>query len=178
VLFGNGGGTSVLAADAFGVRGLDVSPMPQPGIAALASLKLLPGTSIVNPIDTPAYTMRQEDGRIAEKILDLVLEHAAPDAVVVHINLPVFIASTDQRADFLRNLVDAVLRVRERNPGRAHFALVLRSDGGEASEARRREFRGEAVARGIPVYDEMANAADALAAVGFFERYLAARAKG
>jgi acyl-CoA synthetase (NDP forming) len=178
VLFGNGGGTSVLAADAFGLRGLDVSPIPQPGIAALAALKLLPGTSIVNPIDTPAYTMRQEDGRIAEKILGIVLEHAAPEAVVVHINLPVFIASTDQRADFLRNLVDAVLRVRERNLGRAHFALVLRSDGGEASERRRREFRGEAVARGIPVYDEMANAADALAAVGFFERYLSTRAKG
>ena len=177
VLFGNGGGTSVLAADAFALRNLDVSQMPQPAVEALAALKLPPGTSIENPIDAPAYTLRQEEGRIAETILGIVLEHAAPDAVVMHINLPVFIASADQRADFLRNLVDAAIRVRERHPGRAHFALVLRSDGGEASEQRRREFRGEAVKQGIPVYDEMANAADALAAVGFFERFLAGRAR-
>lgn len=176
VLFGNGGGTSVLAADAFGRNGLEVAPMPQPAVDALAALKLPPGTSIVNPIDAPAYTLRQEDGRIAERILEIVIEHAAPEAIVMHINLPVFIASADQRADFLRNLVDAALRVQERHPGRSHLALVLRSDGAEPSEARRRDFRGEAIARGIPVYDEMSNAADAMAAVAHYERYLAARA--
>jgi acyl-CoA synthetase (NDP forming) len=175
VLFGNGGGTSVLAADAFGRRGLDVSPLPGPAFDALNTLELLPGTSIVNPIDAPAYTLRQEDGRIAERIVDIVLEHGEPDAVVMHINLPVFIKSTDQRADFMQNLIDAALRARAHRPAQAHFALVLRSDGAEPSEQRRREFREKAVAQGIPVYDEMSNAADALAAVAFFEAYLQAR---
>ncbi|MEK7862957.1 MAG: acyl-CoA synthetase, partial [Chloroflexota bacterium] len=175
VLFGNGGGTSVLAADAFGRRSLDVSPMPQPAVDALSALDLPPGTSVVNPIDAPAYTLRQEEGRIAERILEIVVERGEPDAIVMHINLPVFIGSTDQRADFLQNIVDAALRVRARHPGRAHFALVLRSDGAEPSERRRREFRDTAVRQGIPVYDEMANAADALAGMAFFERYLAAR---
>jgi len=175
VLFGNGGGTSVLAADAFGRRGLDVSPLPAPAIDALGTLELLPGTSIVNPIDAPAYTLRQEEGRIAERIVDIVLEHGAPDAVVMHINLPVFIKSADQRADFMQNLVDAALRARARRPHQAHFVLVLRSDGAEPSEQRRREFRQKAIAQGIPVYDEMANAADALAGVAFFEAYLRAR---
>ena len=175
VLFGNGGGTSVLAADAFGRRGLDVSPLPAPAIDALNTLELLPGTSIVNPIDAPAYTLRQEDGRIAVRIVDIVLEHGEPDAVVMHINLPVFIKSTDQRADFMQNLIDAALRARAHRPAQAHFALVLRSDGAEPSEQRRREFREKAVAQGIPVYDEMSNAADALAGVAFFEGYLQAR---
>jgi acyl-CoA synthetase (NDP forming) len=174
VLFGNGGGTSVLAADAFGRRGLEVTPMPQPAIDALAALGLPPGTSVVNPIDAPAYTLRQEDGRIAERIVDIVLQHGQPDAIVMHINLPVFMASTIQGADFLQNLVDAAIRAISRHPGRAHFALVLRSDGAEPSERRRREFRSKAVAAGVPVYDEMAGAADALAGVAFFERYLAA----
>jgi acyl-CoA synthetase (NDP forming) len=176
VLFGNGGGTSVLAADAFGRRGLEVSPLPKPAIDALNTLELLPGTSVVNPIDAPAYTLRQEDGRIAERIVDIVLEHGAPDAVVLHINLPVFIKSTDQRADFMQNVIDAAIRARSRRPAQAHFALVLRSDGAEPSEQRRREFREKAVRQGIPVYDEMANAADALAGVAFFEDYLKARA--
>jgi acyl-CoA synthetase (NDP forming) len=175
VLFGNGGGTSVLAADAFGRRDLEVTPMPQPAIDAIAALGLPPGTSIVNPIDAPAYTLRQEDGRIAERIVEIVLQHGEPDAVVMHINLAVFMASTIQDADFLQNLVDAAIRARSRHPGQAHFALVLRSDGAEPSERRRREFRSKAVAAGVPVYDEMASAADALAGVAFFERYLAAR---
>lgn len=171
VLFGNGGGTSVLAADAFGRRGLEVTPLPAPAVDALGTLELLPGTSIVNPIDAPAYTLRQEDGRIAERIVDIVLEHGEPDAIVMHINLPVFIKSTDQRADFMQNLIDAALRARARRPDQAHFALVLRSDGAEPSERRRREFREKSIAQGIPVYDEMANAADALAGVAFYETY-------
>jgi acyl-CoA synthetase (NDP forming) len=153
VLFGNGGGTSVLAADAFGSRGLDVTPMPRPAIEALGMLELLPGTSVVNPIDAPAYTLRQDEGRIAERILDIVLQQGEPDAVVMHINLPVFIASTIQGVDVLQNLVDAAIRAISRHPGRAHFALVLRSDGAEPSERRRREFRSKVVAQGVPVYD-------------------------
>ena len=175
VLFGNGGGTSVLAADAFGRRGLDVGVMPTPAIDALNTLELLPGTSVVNPIDAPAYTLRQEEGRIAERILDIVLEHGEPDAVVIHINLPVFIKSTDQRVDVMQTLIDAAIRARLRRPAQAHFALVLRSDGGEPSEPRRRELREKAAQQGIPVYDEMVNAADAIAGVAFFENYLKVR---
>jgi acyl-CoA synthetase (NDP forming) len=176
VLFGNGGGTSVLAADEFGRRGLDVSPMARGAIDALAALKLPPGTSITNPIDAPAGTLRQEEGRIAERILDCVFELAAPDAVVMHINLPVFVSSADQRADFLANLVAAAVRVRQKHVLGAHFLLVLRSDGSAAAETRRREFRAVAVAQGIPVYDEMINAAQALAALSAHERFISSRA--
>ncbi|HTO46228.1 MAG TPA: acetate--CoA ligase family protein [Burkholderiales bacterium] len=175
VLFGNGGGTSVLAADAFGRKGLEVSAMPKPAIDALTALALPPGTSVVNPIDAPAPTLRQEEGRIAERILDIVLDSGEPDALVMHINLPVFIKSTDQRADFMQNLIDAAIRARSRRPEQAHFVLVLRSDGAEPSERRRREFRELAVRQGIPVYDEMANAADALAAMASFEHYRGTR---
>ena len=178
VLFGNGGGASVLAADEFGRRGLEVAPMAQVAINALAALKLPPGASIVNPIDAPAGTLRQQEGRIAERILDCIFELAQADAVVMHINLPVFVSSADQRADFLANLVAAAVRVRQKHTAAdaAHFLLVLRSDGSEAAEARRREFRGIAVGQGIPVFDEMLNAAQALAALSAVERFISARA--
>ena len=102
---------------AFGRRGLDVTPMPRAAIDQLNKLELLPGTSVVNPIDAPAYTLRQEEGRIAERILDIVLQEAKPDAVVMHINLPVFLASTIQGVDVVQNLVDAAMRARARLPG-------------------------------------------------------------
>lgn len=179
VLFGNGGGTSVLAADAFDRCALEISPLPPEARARLEALQLPPGTSIDNPIDAPTLTLRQEDGRIAERILDIVLEQGNPDAVVMHLNLPMFMAAANQRADFLRNLVDAAARVRARHGALAHFVLVLRSDGSEECERRRRDFRHTAAQQRIPVYDEIANAADALAGMAFFERVRAnVRASG
>ena len=49
VLFGNGGGASVLATDYFARQGLDVAPFERGNVDALAVLKLPPGTSITNP---------------------------------------------------------------------------------------------------------------------------------
>jgi hypothetical protein len=64
------------------------------------------------------------------------------------------------------------LRVQEHYPGQAHFVLVLRSDGDPPLEERKREFRENAVALGVPVYDEMSNAGHALAALQTYERFL------
>ena len=174
VLFGNGGGTSVLAADAFGRRGLDVSPLSPRVIDRLLSLRLPPGTSVVNPIDAPANTLRQNEGRIAEEILEIVACEGQTDAIVMHVNLPVFIKSANQTVDVLGNLMAAATRVRKRYPG-PHFALVLRSDGTAVCDERKRLFREEALANDIPAFDEMSNAADALSGIAFYEHFLARR---
>jgi len=174
VLFGNGGGTSVLATDYFARLDLDVTPFGQGPIDALAALKLPPGTSITNPVDCPVGTLQQDDGRVAEKILDIICGQGRPEALVMHLNLSAFVGRT--KPEVLDNLVSAAMRVQEKYPGQSHFILVLRSDGEPALEARKREFRDKAVALGVPVYDEMANAGHPLAALATFERYKAARA--
>ncbi len=173
VLFGNGGGTSVLATDFFAQLGLDVTPFGADTVAALAALKLPPGTSITNPVDCPVGTLQQEDGRVAEKILDLIYSSGKPEALVMHLNLAAFVGRT--KPEVLDNLVAAALRVQSHYPGQAHFVLVLRSDGEPTLEERKREFRARAVALGIPVYDEMVNAGHALAALQAHERFLLAR---
>jgi acyl-CoA synthetase (NDP forming) len=173
VLFGNGGGASVLATDQFARLGLDVEPFEKGTVDELARLKLPPGTSISNPVDAPVGTLQQEDGRVAEKILELIYGSGHPDALVMHLNLSAFVGRT--RDEVLDNLVQAALRVQERFPGQAHFVLVLRSDGEPALEERKRAFRARAVALGVPVYDEIANAGAALAALAFHERFVHAR---
>ena len=173
VLFGNGGGASVLATDCYARLGLDVSPFAQPAIDALASMKLPPGTSITNPVDCPVGTLQQGDGRVAEKILDVIYDCGGPDALVMHLNLSAFVGRT--KNEVLDNLVQAALRVQRQHPGKAHFVLVLRSDGEPKLEDRKREFRARAVGLGIPVYDEMANAGYALAALQAHERFVQAR---
>jgi acyl-CoA synthetase (NDP forming) len=173
VLFGNGGGASVLATDFFARQGLDVEPFGKQTAGALAALKLPPGTSITNPVDCPVGTLQQDDGRVAEKILDIIHGSGKPDALVMHLNLSAFVGRT--RPEVLDNLVQAALRVQARHPGQAHFVLVLRSDGEPALEERKRAFRASAVALGIPVYDELSNAGRALAALAWHERFVHSR---
>jgi hypothetical protein len=136
----------------------------------LQALKLPPGTSITNPVDAPVGTLSQDEGRIAEKILDAIYSTGTPQALVLHLNMAAFVGRT--RGDVLGNLMQAVLRVQSRYPGRTHFILALRSDGEAEVEARKREFRAQALALGIPVYDEMMNVGWALAALAAHERFL------
>ncbi|HSN42011.1 MAG TPA: CoA-binding protein [Burkholderiales bacterium] len=172
-LFGNGGGTSVLATDYFARLGLNVTPFEKATVDALAALKLPPGTSITNPVDCPVGTLQQEEGRVAEKILDIIYASGKPEALVMHLNMSAFVGRT--KPEVLDNLVQAALRVQSHYPGQAHFVLVLRSDGEPTLEERKREFRAKAVALGIPVYDEMANAGYALAALHAHERFVHTR---
>ncbi|HEY9446541.1 MAG TPA: acyl-CoA synthetase, partial [Burkholderiales bacterium] len=173
VLFGNGGGTSVLATDFYARLGLDVVPFDTQTIEALAELKLPPGTSITNPVDCPVGTLQQEEGRVAEKILDIIYGSGKPQALVMHLNLSAFVGRT--KPEVLDNLIGAAMRVQQQHPGQAHFILVLRSDGEPQLEERKREFRDKAVALGVPVYDEMSNAGYALAALQAHERYVHSR---
>ena len=173
-LFGNGGGTSVLATDYFARLGLDVTPFDAATIEPLAALKLPPGTSITNPVDCPVGTLQQDDGRVAEKILDIIYSSGKLDALVMHLNMSAFLGRT--RPEVLDNLVAATLRVQQKYPGRAHFLLVLRSDGEPALEERKRAFRDKALALGVAVFDEMSNAGHALAALKAHEQFVYTRA--
>lgn len=173
-LFGNGGGTSVLATDFYARLGLDVTPFERETTDELAGLMLPPGTSITNPVDCPVGTLQQEEGRVAEKILDIMYRSGKPDALVMHLNLSAFAGRS--KPEVLDNLVKAALRVQEHYPGQAHFLLVLRSDGEPSLEKRKRDFRANAVRLGVPVYDEMSNAGHALAALQAHENFLHRRA--
>lgn len=169
-LFGNGGGTGVLATDYFEGRGLLVEPFEPDIRDRLAAMGLPPGTSITNPIDTPVRTLQEKDGAVANEILDIAYQ-SKPDAVVMHLNLASFVGRGD--VDPVGNLMEAALRVQAAYPGQAHFVLVLRVDGSPELEEARRTYRQAALDQGIPVFDEVTNAADALAAVSHLERRFA-----
>ena len=150
-----------------------IDPLDDATLATLEALNLPPGTSVVNPIDTPVMTLQTDEGKVAGKILDAVYASGRADAVVMHLNL----ASFQGRGpiDPLDNLIQAALRTQERYPGQAHFMLVLRSDGEAALDDLKRTYRTRANAAGIPVYDELANAARALRSIAAVERFRANR---
>lgn len=170
VLFGNGGGTSVLATDFFARQNLSIDPLADEALEALEALDLPPGTSVVNPIDTPVNTLQAQEGRIAGAILDAVYTTSAPDAIVMHLNLAAFLGRGP--IDPMDNLINAAVSVQTKFPGQAHFMLVLRSDGDPDLEESKRTYRARALDAGIPVYDELANAAMALTAIRHVEEHL------
>lgn len=170
-LLGNGGGTGVLATDLFVRQGLSVPRASDPTLEALEALNLPPGTSLDNPFDTPSGTLKVDDGRVAETILREIVEGDRPDAVVVHINLPQFLNKADLGRDVLGNLVRATIRVREETAGETHFCLVLRSDGDPDIDQHKRAERERALEMGLPVFDELPNAAMALADLQVYEKF-------
>ena len=170
-LFGNGGGTGVLATDFFAERGLAVRRFEGAAKDALLALGLPPGTSVANPVDTPVITLQTDEGRIANEILDIIYRHARPDAVVMHLNLAAFVGRAG--VDPVDNLIGAAVTIGRQYPGQAHFALALRVDGSPELDVAKRRYRGLARDAGIPVFDELPEVARALAAVGHLERSLA-----
>ena len=167
VLFGNGGGTSVLASDGFADCGLDVARFDAATLARLEALDLPPGTSVTNPIDAPVATMQEQNGQVASRILDIAFD-SDPDAVVMHLNLAAFVGRGD--ADPVDNLIRAAIRARQARVHGPHFALVLRADGSPELDERRRHYREVALRAGIPVYDELDSVGRALGAMGCIER--------
>lgn len=179
-LFGNGGGTSVLATDAFERQGFTVAPFGAATQSALAALALPAGSSIDNPIDTPANALRGDDGALGVRVIDAVMAHEPPDALVMHFNLPVLL---DYRnVDIIGQLVRGALAARARTAGRStHFVMVLRTDGDAAIDIQRRTYRDQALAAGVLCVDELIDAVQSLAAVGKYEAFrarLAAEASG
>ena len=175
VLFGNGGGTSVLGADAFDRCGFAVPVLDGATTAQLEALKLPAGSTVGNPIDVPAGALQQDEGRVAERIIDAVFSGANADVLVIHVNMTVILSF--RHVDMLANIVGAALRVRERAASSMHIALVLRSDGEADIEEQKREQRLDAVRRGVPAFDELVDAAKALACVAAIERYRETRVR-
>jgi acyl-CoA synthetase (NDP forming) len=177
-VFGNGGGTGVLATDLFVRNGLSVPRASDRTLATLKAMELPPGTSLDNPYDTPSGTLKVEDGLVAETLLREIVAHEPLDAMVVHINMPQFLNPNDRDRDVFGNLVRAAIRVREESIGKTHFVLVLRSDGEPEIEERKFEERNRALEMGLPVFDELPNAAVALAGLRDYEHYLNRRRSG
>lgn len=177
VLFGNGGGISVMGTDIFSSVGLSVPAFSEETRKPLDDLNLPPGTSVENPIDTPRSTLRVEGAGIVEKILEAAYASGDSDALVMHLNIASFVGSADQRFNILENLIQNALHVRARMEAHVHFALVLRSDGSAEADERKRADRTQALALGIPVFDEIPEVARALAGVSRYERFLASRKK-
>jgi acyl-CoA synthetase (NDP forming) len=165
VLFGNGGGAGVLAADAFARSGLEIGALSESATSALAEIALPAGASAANPIDVPGNLLQREDGRFGVKVVEAALAGGGWDAFVMHMNVPGLL--TYEHVDILGPLISAGLAAGRAGGG--HVALVLRSDGEPKVEAKKQAYAEQALAAGAAVFNELPDAAKAIAAMAAIE---------
>lgn len=166
VLFGNGGGASVLAADTLDRVGLATPPLPQVAIDELNGLGLPPGNGLANPIDAPASTLAVGGGAIAEKIVGTILAHSNPSVMISHFNVGIIVRNlAATHGDVPAAIIDAIVRARDAAADRCHHILVLKSDGKADTDEQIALYEKRARAAGIPTYRELEDAACAARAL-------------
>jgi acyl-CoA synthetase (NDP forming) len=137
-LIGNGGGAGVLATDALAEAGLQLAVPTERALSEYSDLKLPPGASFENPIDIPASVLKEDQGRIIGRVLEINRKHAPSYATLIHLNLPV-IMGYRHIAGFLPNLAQSIAEQALAGKACPHTLLVLRSDRSEQVEQSRRD---------------------------------------
>lgn len=166
VLFGNGGGASVLAADALERRGLFTPRLSSETVGRLEALGLPPGNGLLNPIDVPAPSLVVNDGATAEHILGTVLEVSTAAVVISHLN--VGIIQRNYRAshgDVTGRIIEAIGRARDGARHRCNHLLVVKGDGSPEIEEQARAYAKQARAIGLAAYPSVDSAAVAASAL-------------
>lgn len=166
VLFGNGGGASVLGADALDRQGIATTPLPQPVIDRLEALDVPPGNGFHNPIDVPAGTLAVKKGAIAQDIVTLVLDGAAPSLLITHLNVGIIQRNLGAtHGDVTGTIIDSLAAARDAAKAGTHQLLVLKGDGSDATQELITGYAQRARANGIPVFAAFEDAALAARAV-------------
>nr|WP_281070080.1 acetate--CoA ligase family protein [Paeniglutamicibacter psychrophenolicus] len=166
VLFGNGGGASVLGADALDRQGVGTSPLPDSVIAALESLELPPGNGFHNPIDVPAGTLAVKNGAVAGDILKTVLAGSSPALLISHLNVGIIQRNLGAtHGDVTGNIIDSIAEARDASAPGTHQLLVLKTDGSAETGEMIEAYAKRARAIGIPVFPAFEDAALAARAV-------------
>ena len=173
-LLGNGGGTSVLATDALDAAGFKLAELEPQAREAYAQIDMPPGASLENPMDVPASVLKEEEGRLIARLLEVDQRFTSPYATLVHLNLPVLMSYKHVKG-LLPNLVQSMLSRISKNDKRPHTLLILRSDRSDEADDWRRRMRTVALQHRIPTFDELPQAIMALKAYRTYERFLAAR---
>lgn len=166
VLFGNGGGASVLGADALDRQGVATSPLPAQVIEALEALDLPPGNGFHNPIDVPAGTLAVRSGAVAEDILKTVLADSHPAVLISHLNVGIIQRNLGAtHGDVTGNIIVAIAKARDESRPGTHQILVLKTDGSAGTEEMIKAYAQRARQIGIPVFPSFEDAALAARAV-------------
>ena len=156
VLFGAGGGASVLIADEFENRGLKVPALPQETVAQIREFTPAAGNILRNPVD---YSQAMMNTQGVAKTLDIILHWQGTDFLVVFVRTGQFVQAGPLAA---RTASLAAMLLADQDTFPKPVAMVLElSIVPEEAEAIASAVRG-CIASRLPVYHSFASAANAI----------------
>jgi acyl-CoA synthetase (NDP forming) len=175
VLFGNGGGASVLACDALGRLGIELPAIGADTSIKLNALGISAGASLENPLDFPANILNRFGGELFEKLLQIVIDSERPEILLIHLNLPVILPY--RSGELMTELMSMVLKLHDSLPKETSLFLVLRSTGQTDYEDQRQKYATIAMQAGIPTFQDLTSAARALGALKRYGTYFNNRSR-
>ena len=162
VLVGNGGGAGVVATDQFARKGFALTRFSDHAKKLLDEIEVPAGVSLRNPIDVPANAMRRDGGAVLAKVFDAISVQPGIGAVVLHMNLTVFAGYDSDK--LISNAFRALEVARRKLCKYCKILLVARADHSPETAEQALKCRKRGAEAGIPVFDELADAASVLGA--------------
>jgi acyl-CoA synthetase (NDP forming) len=157
VLFGSGGGVSVVSADVAEANDMEFPPFTDETKERLEKFGV-PGTSVDNPIDIPVWGLKDEDGFIFHEMIELLAQDPNVDSIITYVEMnSVFEFSDNEdvgRAE-MEAIVDSILLT---DTKKIAVSAVLRSVGDKIQDDFVREARPRLLGHGIAVYPTTARA--------------------
>lgn len=168
-MFGQSGGTTVLAADQCDENSLAVPVVDDQLEKEILSLGIPPGTSVKNPIDAPIGTLAVGKGKIVKDIFDVVSKKKQFSYDLMHFNVQNILSYSRDGLEIINNMVDlAIERGGSNGPRHRRLALVIRGNREQDVEDIVREQTRRATKANVPVFPELN---DALQSIGTLVKY-------
>jgi acyl-CoA synthetase (NDP forming) len=167
-LLGSGGGVAVVGADTADAWGLTLPRFGPEAQAQLASFAA-PGTSLVNPVDVPVWSMFSNEQPFTGAMVTGVATEKSVDALCAFIDVGTVFDIKDFEAGsaLLWRLTDDLVNAdREGKP----LALVLRSGFDPNQDELIRQLRSVAASAGVAVFESVDRAVAAIGGCRFLAR--------
>ncbi len=162
-LVGSGGGVAVVGSDTAFEHDLVLPPISAATAAALARYDA-PGTSLVNPVDIPIWSLYDDSGSFTGALVEAMAADPAIDCLCAYLDLGTVFDIMDgpEAGELVRSLTEDLLTA---DRGGVPLTLVLRSSFSAEQEALVRALRTESAVHGVPVLESVDRAIAALGKV-------------
>jgi acyl-CoA synthetase (NDP forming) len=177
LVFGPGGGVSVLAADMFGKHNVDLPEIEDEVRRDLEALDVPPGTSFRNPIDTSTASLSVDtpSGDMVTTVVSTVLRKQSFADVILHLNVPSFVSTTG--IGKACQLVTAVAGLAQ-SWNSVRFGLVLRGEPGPRDNPGFEQLWEIAAEHRLPAFSSLSEAAIAVEAIQRYQLWRSYRDPG
>ncbi len=170
-VIGNGGSHAVISGDLCAEHNLVMSPLSIPTQRQLNALDLPPGTSIQNPIDTPASLLRREDGHFLRRILKPIALDPNIEAVVVSLEIETIIYDRSKKNPSSHYIINMLSAIREIPSGKAPVILIFRSSDAPELAPLKKTILEESLKAGLPIYWDLRSAITTLERLVRYSNY-------